>query len=384
MPGLDAIVVGLGAMGSAAVFHLADAGARVLGIDRLVPPHTFGSSHGDTRITRLAVGEGRQYVPLVRRSHELWDELAAECGTTLRVQCGGLVMGAVTTTSMHGVDDFTVATIEVARSNAIPHDLLDADEIRTQFGVFNTTDETGLLEHTAGYLYAEECVRAHLDGAARRGAELRTAEIVVKWSATDAGVTVTTEQASYEAGSLVLAAGPWLPELAPELAHLFSVERQTMLWFSTQGRDAEFRGLPVWIWHHGRYPGDYAYGFPSVDGPGGGAKCATETYGQPTTPADVDRVVQPAEVATFFDRHVKGRLSGLGPMSTRAEVCLYTVTPDHGFVIDRHPEHDNVVIASPCSGHGFKHSAAVGECVAALATSGNPAVDLSGFRLERF
>ena len=380
----DVVVVGLGAMGSAAVLHLARAGARVIGVDASSPPSPDGSSHGETRITRLAVGEGAAYVPLVRRSHELWRELEDEQQDTLLVQCGGLILGGLHSSGQHGIANFVAATIDVARAHDIGHEVLSADAMAARFGVFDVTDEIGYFEPTAGYVRAPACIRSHLELAERAGATLRLNEQVVRWSCTGSGVEVETRTGVISAGAMVLAAGPWLPELAPELAPHLSVQRQVQYWFDI-GRDATaFEAMPVFIWIHGASEGQYCYGFPATDGPSGGVKVATEVFGTSTSPQHVEREVAADEIAAMFDTHIGPRIGGLTPRCLRAAVCLYTVTPDFGFIIDRHPEHDNVVVASPCSGHGFKHSAAVGECVAELALSRPSPIDLSPFRFDRF
>jgi sarcosine oxidase len=379
----DVVVVGLGAMGSAATLHLARRGARVIGIDCSAPPNADGSSHGDTRITRLAVGEGDAYVPLVRRSHELWREFEDEQSERLMVQCGGLVLGCLQSSGQHGVANFVAATIEVARRHGIEHELLAAADISRRFEVFVVADEIGYFEPAAGYLRAPSCIRAQLELAERAGATLRRYETVTGWQSTAAGVTVETDAGSISAAAMVLAVGPWLPELAPELASVLSVQRQVQYWFDVAGDLGKFEKLPVYIWMHGSQPGQYLYGFPAVDGPAGGVKIATESFGDPTTPRDAERAVGDDEVAGMFATHVARRFAGVSPRCRRSAVCLYTMTPDFGFIVDRHPLHANVVVASPCSGHGFKHSAAVGECVAQLALGDASAIDLAPFCFER-
>jgi sarcosine oxidase len=371
-------------MGSAATLQLARAGARVIGIDSSSPPNPDGSSHGETRITRLAVGEGSAYVPLVQRSHELWREFEEEQSDTLLVQSGGLILGGLHSSGQHGVSNFVAATIDVARSHGIAHELLSADEISARFGVFDVTEEIGYFEPTAGYLRAASCIRSQLELARRAGATLRLNEQVESWTSTRSGVQIETNGGQISAGALVLTAGAWLSELAPELAPMLSVQRQVQYWFDI-GRDApSFEALPVFIWMHGSEEGQYLYGFPATDGPDGGVKVATEVFGTPTSPQHVVRSVVDDEIDHMFDTHVSTRIPGLSARCLRAAVCLYTVTPDFGFIVDRHPEHDNVVVASPCSGHGFKHSAAIGECVAELVVRGATSIDLAPFGFDRF
>lgn len=383
MSDFDAIVVGLGAAGSATVRALAASGASVLGIDRFDPPHALGSSHGDTRITRLAVGEGAQYGALARRSHQIWRALEEETGEHLLEECGGLILGVPGATGQHNVDDFVGATIANARRDHVAHEVLDADEIARRFPALGVTTESGYYEPTAGFLRPEACVRAQLTSARAHGATLLTNETVHRWSAVD-GVAVETTEGRYRADALVLCAGPWMAELAPWFAPAFAVYRQVQYWFGVESGYEDLAALPVYIWMHSTLPGDYFYGFPAINGRGGGIKVATEEFVDTTTPEEVDRVVTDAEAASMFERCVRGRLKGVGPVTVSRRACLYTVTPDFGFLVDLHPGFDRVFVVSACSGHGFKHSAAVGEAAARWVTSGERPDELASFSFARF
>lgn len=385
----DVLVVGLGAVGSAAVHHLTAMGTSVLGIDRYAPPHPYGSTHGDTRITREAVGEGEVYVPFVRRSHELWHELEHETSTAVLHRTGGLlVRPASVTASMHGADDFLRSTIDVAVAHGIDHRLLDADELRREFPQFRVgVDDVGFFEPGAGYVLADDAVRAQLELAERRGATLRRDERVLSVVDTPAGAEIRTDRERYGADVVILAPGAWLPELIePELARLFTVYRQVQSWFEPQrpGTGFEPDRCPIFIRQTGPGVDDVFYGFPAIHGPAGGVKIGTERYDTPTAPGSVRRTVDPAEHAAAYERFVRGRVLGVTDTVLRGITCLYTVTPDFGFVVDRHPGREHVVVAAACSGHGFKHSAAVGEATAALATGGVPRLDLSAFSFARF
>jgi sarcosine oxidase len=367
MQRFEAIVFGLGAMGSAALYHLARTGSRVLGIDQFSPPHAFGSSHGDTRITRLAIGEGEHYTPLAIRSHQLWRELERESGKTLLTSNGGLVISSLAKYSITHVENFFDNTVAAARRYGIAHETLDAQQIRRRFPQFNVADdEIGYFEPKAGFLRPEECVSAHLTQAALHGDTIRTAEKVSGYDASRDGVTVTTERASYAADRLIIAAGPWLPEIiGGKFARCFRVYRQALFWFDIETSIAPFlpASFPVFIWElQGRNQG--IYGFPALDGPRGGVKIATEQFAMHTSAASVDRAVTREEMETMYEIYVAPFISGLGRKCVKAASCLYTVTPDFGFVIDSHPESERILIVSPCSGHGFKHSPAVGEKVA--------------------
>jgi sarcosine oxidase len=261
--------------------------------------------------------------------------------------------------------------------------VLTAPEVRARFGVFEVDDELAYFEPSAGYLRPEACVSAQLELAERHGATLRRNEIVRSVEAHTSGVRVETDRERYEASSVVVAAGPWAPELLPSLAPHLTVHRQVQYWFAIDTDYERFAALPVFIWLHGTDPGAYLYGFPAIDGPGGGVKVATETFDDATSPLAVERSLRGGEAAAMHAAHVEGRLPGLSSRCVRHAVCLYTVALDFGFVVDVLPGQGNVVVASPCSGHGFKHSTAVGECVAALALSHKPPLDLSRFGLGR-
>ncbi len=366
----DVVVVGLGAMGSAALHRLALSGVRAVGIDRFHPPHDRGSTHGESRITRLAVGEGPEYAPLVRRSHEIWRELEAESGESLFLQTGGLIMGSGAGVAVHhGKDDFVKRTVAVAREYGIAHEVLDAAEIGRRFPQFGLTgDEVACFEPSAGLVYPERCVAVQLRLAQAHGAVVHCGEIVSAVTDIPGGVAVTTGQRVIHAGRAILTAGPWLPQLAGgRLAEVTSVYRQVLHWFEVEDPAAYAPGrFPVFIWIHGAGEHDYFYGFPALPG-AATVKLATEQYAGAVNPDAVDRTVHPAEAAAMFADHIAGRLRGVTAGCARSATCLYTVTPDRGFVVDTLPGRPAVLVASACSGHGFKHSAAVGEILAGTA-----------------
>jgi sarcosine oxidase len=374
----DVVVVGLGAMGAATLVALARRGVKAVGIDRFAPPHTMGSSHGETRITRMAVGEGAEYAPLVARSHALWRELEAETGEQLLLQCGGLVLGRPLVSTGHRKSAFVERTIAVAREFAIPHEVLDADEVRRRWPQLRLVgDEIASYEPGAGLVFPERCVAAQLAVAARLGARIETGTVVEGIERDGAGFRVRTGGGSFGAARVVVTAGAWVGGLVPALAGVTSVRRQVLHWFPVADPVAYAPGrFPIFIWMHGAGAGDSFYGFPCLDG--ATLKVATEQAQRDTTPEAADRSVAAEESAAFHAGHVAGRLEGVGA-AVRAAACLYTVTPDSGFIVD---EVDGMVVASPCSGHGFKHSAGLGEALAARACGAGPALD--AFRLSRF
>jgi sarcosine oxidase len=379
-------VLGLGAAGSATLYQLAKRGARVLGIDRFSPPHVHGSTHGDTRVTRLAIGEGAHYTPLAIRSHEIWRELEAASGVRLLTENGGLIMSSTRVEhTFHGAPFFRT-TVDAARRHGIVHELLDAAAIRQRFAQFAVDDHTrGYFEPSAGFVRPEECVRVQLSEAERLGATIRRNETVLAIQQLQGGVEVTTDKEKFTADRLVVAAGAWVPQLLPELANHFDVYRQVLYWFDAEPHYEDFTSdkFPIFIWELPEKRGGI-YGFPAIDGPKGGFKVSTEQYVQTTAPQRVSREVTTAEIETMRRDFVAPYIKGVGAKCVKATTCLYTVTKDFGFVVDRHPQHDRIIVASPCSGHGFKHSAALGEAISDLALGMKSRFDLGAFALSRF
>jgi sarcosine oxidase len=379
----DLIVIGLGAVGSAALCQSSLRGARVLGIDRFHPPHEFGSSHGETRITRQAVGEGAEFVPLVLRANVLWRALEAATGEKLLVQNGGLIL----LDSAGGVQGAGAAffnrTVECARRFGIEHQMLGAEEIGQRFPQFIVQDGAeGYLEPGAGFLLPEKCIAAQLRVAAANRAEIRTGEIVTGIVADASAVVVETNRSRYGAGKVVLTPGPWMAEWARAICGLekdhFAVYRQTLYWFALQQASARFSAeqMPIFLWSSAQVEKGF-YGFPSLDGLS--VKVATEQF---TALSDVEEgpaAVSPKQAREFYDGYVRVSLRGLSDQCLRTATCFYTVVPDHCFVIDHGVDSERVWFASACSGHGFKHSAAVGEALVQKALGEEPTVDLRPF-----
>ena len=381
----DIIVAGLGAVGSAATYQLAKRGARVLGIDRFSPPHAHGSSHGETRITRLAIGEGAHYTPLVMRSHEIWREIEQATGSELLVQTGGLIISGRTNTPAMHVSGFFDNTVLAARKHGIPHELLDATSIRGSFPAFNVRDdEVGYYEPSAGFLRPEACIGGQLLLAEGHGAEIKRNETILGFENETEGVLVRTDAGAYQARTVVLSLGPWLREfLDPRHVNLFKVTRQVLFWFEPRRGLEKFRvpQFPVYIWEP-QNASQAVYGFPALSDRG--VKIASGAYGPAVAPNDLNREVTAREIDAMYREVVEPYFPDLSPTCLKTVTCLYTVTPDAGFVIDRSPRNPNVLIASACSGHGFKHSAAVGEAIAEAILDGRSRLDLSPFELSRF
>ena len=368
------IVVGLGAVGASTTYQLARRGVRVLGIDRFSPPHDRGATHGGTRITRLAVGEGAHLTPIVMRSHEIWRDIERETGQELLTQCGGIFISSPKKLAKTHVENFLETTIAAAETFGVAHERLDAAAIRARFPQFAVRDdEYGYYEPSAGFVRPEACVAAQLALAEKHGAQLHRGETVLGVE----GTAVTTDRGTYKADRVILAAGAWLPGLIDDRrASLFKVYRQVQFWFEAK---ADTASGPVFIWELpvGRLG---IYGFPSLDG--ATLKVATERYDEPVSPDAVSREVPPDEIAAM-QALVAPYLPGVGAC-VGASTCLYTVTPDYGFIVDPLDGGERVVMVSACSGHGFKHSAALGEALAERATEGRSRLDLAPFRISRF
>ena len=383
---MTTIVVGLGAMGSSTLYQLARRGHAARGIDRYRPPHAYGSTHGETRVTRQAIGEGEHFSPLAIRSHEIWREIEHETDADLLTLAGCLIISGPRAGAELHVPGFLETTLAAARRYGIAHEVLDAAEVRRRHPAFRVgDDETGYFEPGAGFVRPERCVAAQLELAERHGATLRRDETVLEVRPDGAGARVRTNRGDYLADQVVLTAGPWLPELLePRYARLFRVTRQVLYWYAPRGPVEPFLPdrFPVFIWEPAGLP-EPIYGFPAIDGPAGGVKVASGEYGEPTTPREARRQVSETEISAMYERLVAPCLPGLSPRCVKAATCLYTVTADGGFVIDRHPELPQLVLVSPCSGHGFKHSAAIGETVAEWIVEGKSRFDLRPFALER-
>jgi sarcosine oxidase len=379
----DVIVIGLGAMGAATAFQLARRGARVIGLDRFRPPHEHGSSHGESRLTREFPGEGAEYVPFVRRSNAIWRELETHEGELLDPTGCLLIAEQTSGAPRHGAGHFIEATLEVARSFGAPAERLDGRAIRQSFPQFLAGDEAiGYYKADDGVLRPERCIEVQLERAAALGADLRRGEAVLELAAHGSGVEVVTDRGRYVAARAVLAAGAWLPGLAGgELGEALKVYRQVLYWFEPdEPQPWRQDRAPAFCWFHGEGGGNFFYGVPTLAG-SAGVKVATEQYRTPTDPDRMAPEASPAEVAAMHTDHVAGRLRGVSGRCLRSSACLYTYNPHPPgrFVIDRHPRIEGVTIVSACSGHGFKHSAAIGEALAEQLLEGSSGLDLSPF-----
>lgn len=382
----EVVVLGLGAMGAATVYQLAKAGVKVVGIDRHHPPHNLGSSHGDTRITRLSVGEGAQYVPIVRNSHRIWRELEALSGESLFEQSGLLVLTSSADFDPQDQTDFTLRTINLAQTYGIEHEILSAEQIRQRFPQFANVHDSaiGYFEPGGGFVRPERCIDVQLKLAEQHGATLYKGETVTAITSSEEGVTVTTDRRTLFANKLVISAGNWSGELLGEpYENLLSVYRQKLFWFELEEGAGLVGHSPTFILTHGRGDDKVNYGFPALPGEGS-LKIATAQYHTSSSPQTIERTVSAAEAQDMYEHQVRGHLAGVTSKVLKSAVCAYTVTPDRHFIIDEHPSLQHTLFVSACSGHGFKHSAALGEAFAQWCTRGSTDLDLSSFSLKRF
>ena len=370
----DVIVVGVGGMGSAACYHLARRGLRTLGLERFDIPHMMGSSHGITRIIRLAYYEHPSYVPLLLRAFDLWDELAAESGRALLQVTG--------TVDASGPDEIVfTGSLESCQQWDLPYEVLTSAELARRYPGYQLPgDHLALFQPRGGFLLPEQCISAHVNGALAAGADIHARERVLGWESSDAGVRVVTERGSYEAEKLVLAVGAWMGALAPQLRELAIPERQVLGWFAPQER-ALFspQRFPVFnlMVPEGRY-----YGFPEWDVPGFKIGLYHHRLEQ-VNPDDFQREADAADEAILREATRRYFPQGNGSTLT-LRTCMFTNTPDEHFIVDLLPGDERVIVASPCSGHGFKFASVIGEVLADLAATGETAHDISLLRLDRF
>ena len=364
-----------------------DGRVRAIGIDRFSPPHSLGSSHGETRITRLGIGEGEVYTPLAIRSHAIWRELEAATGLDLMLACGMLAIepgggGAV----FHGRSDFVSASAAAAAAHGVGHEMLDAVEIVRRWPQFILSgDERGYFEPGGGLVYPERCIAAQLAEAERLGARVSRDERVFRLDETPDGVVAVTDRQSHAGASVIVAAGAWIGSLIDLPPSLLTLPPQTLHWFAPDdAADYAADRFPTFIWSRGSGEGESAYGFPIAPGaPTKAVKLGVETKRAVERPEQRDELgPDPGDVA--FERAVDGRLAGVSPRLVKSAVCLYTATQDSDFVIGRLPGRPRTLIASACSGHGFKHSPAVGEVLARAALGEGDAVIPEAFDPGRF
>lgn len=376
MRSYDAVVVGLGGMGSAVLAHLASRGKRVVGLEQFGPAHALGSSHGGSRIIRQAYFEHPSYVRLLLRAYELWGDLEHRAGERLMLRTGGLMAGAPGSEVVSGA-------LRSAREHGLPHQLLEASDIRRRFPVLRPLQhEVALYEEPAGVLFPEACVLAHLRWAVESGAEARFGTHVRSWWETGRGVEVEIAGGErIQTEHLVITAGAWMGKAAADLHLPLRIERNVLHWFEPIAHRDDFAAdrFPVYILQREGVP--MFYGFPDL--PDQGIKAAFHHSQEYTDVEHLVRTVAAEEVAAL-----KRALAGWAPDAAgrhlHSKVCMYTMTPDEHFVVGRHPAHAHVALAGGFSGHGFKFCAIVGEIVADLVIDGVSRHPIDLFAPDRF
>jgi sarcosine oxidase len=376
MSHFDVVVVGLGAMGSAALHHLARRGKRVLGVERYAPGHDRGSSHGETRIIRLGYFEHPSYVPLLRRAYKLWRELEEAAGRALLHITGIAEIGPPNSALIKG-------TLACAQMHGLRHEVLAAADLMRRLPVFRVPpDYAAVLQPDGGILQAEASIAAQLALATEAGAELHSGETVRAVEPRAGHVRIVTDRGNIDAGAAIIAAGPWVRSLLPGLAARLRVTREVMGWFeTTDARLFSSSRLPVFIIEsrHGMH-----YGIPPRETIHLGIKVAKHHHrGETVDPDGYDRTVS-AEDEALIRAALADHLPAANGRLLAAKTCLYTMTPDGHFLIDRLPDAPNIIVASPCSGHGFKFAPVIGEILADLAIRGATAHDIARFSLGRF
>jgi sarcosine oxidase len=379
----DAIVVGVGGMGSAAAYHLADRGLDVLGLERYDVPHTQGSSHGYTRIIRLAYYEHPSYVPLLRSAYDEWAALGEERGEDLVRETGSVAVGP------EGSDIFEGAR-RACREHDLDHDVLSGAELNDRFPGYDVpADFRAVFQPRGGFLVPEDCIVAHVEGAQARGADIRARTAVRDWRPLDDGgvaveagsaLTGADETTTYEADSLVVAAGAWTGKLLPGLDPVLEPERQVLGWFQPDS-PADFapETFPVFSMRCGE---GYFYGFPVHEVPG--VKVGKYNHRREAVdPDEMDREPNATD-ERILREYVDGYFADAAGPTMRLSTCMFTNTPDERFVIDTHPEHPQVAVAAGFSGHGFKFSSVVGSVVADLVADGETEHPVEQFGIGRF
>ena len=370
----DAIVIGVGGMGSAAVYHLARQGVRVLGIERYDIPNEMGSSHGVTRMIRLSIQEGPSYVPLVRRAYELWRQLENVAGERLLFTTGSIRAGIESNQMFQG-------SKEACDAHNIPYEVLTGPETNQRFPGYQLPEEAmAIYQPDGGFLLSERCIVAHLAAALDLGAEVHGRERVLGWEPKGDGMQVRTDRGAYSAHNLIVCSGAWTAKLLPHLVELAKPERQVLAWFQPK-RPQLFRPdtFPVFglVVDEGRF-----YGFPSFGIPGFKVG-RTHHLEQQVDPDTMDREshLEDENVLRDFTRRYFPQAAG---PTLSLKTCLFTNSPDGHFILDVLPGLPQVSVAAGFSGHGFKYCSVVGEIMADLAQHGDTPHDLSMFRLARF
>jgi len=369
----DVVVVGGGAMGSAAAYHLASRKAKVLVLERFRTPHASGSSHGQTRLIRRAYFEHPSYVPLLNAAYRQWSELATNTRKAFFEKCGLALFG-------RPFDVVLAGAMSSATRHGIALEEWDVRTARARYPSFRIPDDhVCLFEPDAGYLLVDDAIKSMICAAQEHGAQFKWFEPALSWKADSAGVTVKTAKGQYKAAKLVLAAGPWMPSLLdlPKLS--LKVRRVPLFWFGASHDLSKQAGCSAFAFATDQ---GFFYGFPALDAAGikVGLHKGMEQVDDPLAIGREMTADDLAPVAAFLKRY----LPSVAPNPSAYSICMYTMTDDEHFILDFHPRHANVVVASPCSGHGFKFAIIVGDICADLALKGQTDHQIRFLGLDRF
>lgn len=383
----DVIVLGLGANGSSALYHLSKTHQKVAGIDRFMPPHAFGSSHGESRIIRQAYYENPVYVPFLKEAYHCWEDIENIAGQQLFLKTGGLMLGREDSGLIRG------ARLS-AETHGIAYEYLSGADLQKRFPAFNpTADTVGILEKEAGILFPEKCITAYLTQAQKNGAAVFYNEQALTIIPIGDKVEIRTSKGIYITEKLILSAGAWVGGLVAgisgqgpavntgSLSLPLTAARQVLYWFTNKNSRQQVHlqpaNFPVYLWEY--LPGKMFYGFPDL---GEGIKIARHHGGDPILPDELTQEVSLAEKEDI--QAIIHQYLNMDAHFNFSSVCMYTNTPDGDFIIDQHPKYKNILIASPCSGHGFKFSSLTGRLLSELATTDKTTMDISPFALNRF
>lgn len=363
----DAIIIGVGAMGSSSLYHLSKSGLNILGIDRFEPPHNMGSSYGETRIIREAYFEHPLYVPLIQKAYTLWEELERESGETLFKQTGGLMLGSPESETVKGSE-------LSAKTHNLNYEKLDAQNI-TESGFFKVQDNStlGILESKAGILFPEKCIHENIRLAKHNGAEILNNTKVINWEQKEDYISVITDKGNFNSKKIIISAGAWIKDLI-KVDLPVQVSRETLFWI--EDNDNNLKDCPVYIWEYEK--DRIFYGFPTLENK---AKIAFHHQNNITEPDKLNREISEDEKEKILS--IAHKYLNLTGKVVRQEVCMYTNTPDHHFIIDYHDNNKNIVVLSPCSGHGFKFSSVIGKIASDMLLEKDVSDMIEPFGIER-
>lgn len=368
------MVIGLGAAGASSLYQLSkQTNISVAGIDRFHPPHNLGSSHGESRIIRQAYFETPLYVPLVQQALSIWEEISQQSEDTLFLKNGSLMLGNTNSKVIAGA-------ITSAAKHSLPFEYLSSSALRKNFPALKVESHTvAVWEKEAGILFPEKCITALLKLCGKQNTPLFFGEKVLSIIQHKDYNIVATDKNTFHTRKIILSTGAWLNKLLPDYQLPLEVERRTVHWFGTRTNTSYFfpDKLPVYIWEYA--PSRMLYGFPDI---GNGIKIGSTLKGMITEPDELDREVKQEEIA--IAAKLLSQYFNATPFHLKSEVCMYTNTPDEHFILDKYPGNRNIILASPCSGHGFKFASIVGKILSDMALDNQQDFDIEIFGIKRF